>query len=350
MSTIRVLSQNMVKKVLSPITTIPTIEAVYRSKAQKNSTIWPMIFYEFEAGKSDMDIKSGYMKELDIYGLKLVSWFGENPTKDLPALYGTTMLFDSRTGEPLGLVDAEYITGMRTGAAGAIGSKWLAKKGALTLLMAGTGHQALFQILMHLIAIPTLTTVIVSNPLHPETATKFAGSCSEQLLQVLQAGPLAQTPEYVELKTRIQAINFQALPIAEAVPVSDIIVTATPARAPFIMAEWVQPGTHISCIGADMSGKQEIDSRLFASAKVFTDDRDQAVAVGEIEIPVKTGIIKPEQVQEIGNLLIGAVEGRATEHEITIFDSTGIALQDLAVTKQILTAAETNGIGQVVEL
>ena len=350
MTKIRVLNQRMVKEVLVPQETIHTVETVYRSKAQQNSTIWPMIFYEFEPGKADMDIKSGYMKELDIYGLKLVSWFGENPAKGLPVLYGTTMLFNSKTGTPLGLVDAEYITGMRTGAAGAIGSKWLARKDAANLLMVGTGHQALFQILMHIIAIPNLQKVRVSNPVHPEAAEKFVDSCSEKLLQLLQEGPLAETITYAEFAAKLKTIEFSAAPIKEAVLLSDIIVTATPARTPFIEADWVQPGTHISCIGADMSGKQEIDGRLFTSARVFVDDRQQAVAVGEIELPLKARYLKTEQIQEIGDLLIGAVAGRATDQEITIFDSTGIALQDLAVTKQILAAAQEKGIGQVVEL
>ncbi len=348
MTEIRVLSKSMVKQVLSPKATLATVEKVYRSKALEHSTLWPMIFYEFEPGVADMDIKSGYMQELSIYGLKLVSWYGENPQRNLPALYGTTLLFDSETGRPIGLVDAAYITGMRTGAAGAIGSKWLARKNAATLLMAGTGHLALFQILSHLLAIPTLKNILISSPRGLDSAEKLAASCREKLTALVKAGPLLA--EFPEIEQILQTIDISAAPLEQAVPLSDIIVTATPAREPFIKAEWVTPGTHISCMGADMSGKQEIAGSLFAKARVFVDDLEQAVNVGEAEIPLRDGIIQKAQLQEIGQLLLGQVAGRQTEAEITIFDSTGIALQDLAVTKQLLDLAAAEKIGQIVEL
>ncbi|WP_207941175.1 alanine dehydrogenase [Enterococcus sp. DIV2402] len=348
MSKIRVLSQQMVQQVLSPKQTIATVEKVYRSKALENSTLWPMIFYEFEPGVADMDIKSGYMKELAIYGLKLVSWYGENPKKNLPALYGTTMLFDSETGQPIGLVDAGYITGVRTGAAGAIGSKWLAREDATTLLMAGTGHLALFEILSHMIAVPRIQKVIISSPRDSDSAENFATTCRKQLLNLVESSPLIdELPEIIE---HIQTIEIVALPLKEAVPISEIIVTATPAKEPFIKKEWLQPGTHISCMGADMGGKQEIETAIIESARIFVDDLNQSMTVGELEIPIQSGKVQPEQLTEIGHLLLGQVAGRQSAEEITVFDSTGIALQDLAVTKQILDTAAEKNIGQVVEL
>lgn len=125
-----------------------------------------------------------------------------------------------------------------------------------------------------------------------------------------------------------------------------MILTATPAHEPFLKAEWVQPGTHISCVGADMSGKQEVESVLFSIAKVFGDDTAQCLSVGECEIPYKTGVFSGD-ICEIGSVISGAAPGRASVSDITIFDSTGIALQDIATAATLLHAAQKAGKGQV---
>ncbi|EOH87968.1 ornithine cyclodeaminase family protein [Enterococcus pallens] len=350
MTQIRVLNQAMVKEVLSLKETIQTVEDVYRGKANETSTLWPMIFYEFDPGKADMDIKSGYMKELGIYGLKLVSWYGSNPQQQLPALFGTTMLFDDQTGAPLGIVDAEYITGMRTGAAAAIGSKYLARADSETLLMVGTGHQALFQLLSHLLVIPNLKQLLIYNPLAQEQAAAFAANCKEQLLHLLDQPKIKE--DQIEVREKIAQLQIRAVEdIASATGEADIVVTATPSKQPLIQADWVKPGTHFSCVGADMSGKQEIDGAIFQQARLFVDDRNQAIAVGETEQPIKQGFINETAIQgEIGEVILGRVAGRISNEDITIYDTTGIALQDLAVTKQVLDAAKKNEIGQVVDL
>ena len=128
-----------------------------------------------------------------------------------------------------------------------------------------------------------------------------------------------------------------------------MILTATPSREPFIKAEWVQPGTHISCVGADMSGKQEVDSALFASAKVFGDDTAQCLSVGECEVPYKAGVFSGH-ICESGGVISGAEAGRTDASDITIFDSTGIALQDIATAAALLQAAQETGKGQTVTL
>ena len=130
---------------------------------------------------------------------------------------------------------------------------------------------------------------------------------------------------------------------------SDVILTATPAREPFLKAEWVRPGTHISCVGADMTGKQEIDSALFSAARVFGDDAAQCLSVGECEIPYKNGIFDGT-LCDIGGVISGAAPGRTGGEDITIFDSTGIALQDISAAAALLDAARKNGQGQTISL
>lgn len=251
---------------------------------------------------------------------------------------------------PLGIVDAEYITGMRTGAAAAIGSKYLARQDSETLLMVGTGHQALFQLLSHLLVIPGLKQLLIYDPLAKENADSFVAGCKEQLLHLLDQPKIKE--DQVELREKIAQLQIHAVEeIANAVGAADIIVTATPSKQPMIQAEWVKPGTHFSCVGADMSGKQEIDGAIFQQARLFVDDRKQAIAVGETEQPIKQGLIDETAIQgEIGEVILGWVGGRISEADITIYDTTGIALQDLAVTKQVLDTAEKNEVGQVVDL
>ncbi len=335
---VRVLNQENIKKVLDMASVIEAVERVYVLKHQKKADVFPMVFHEFERGVADMDIKSGYLKEADIFGLKLVSWFGENGKKDLPALIGTTLVFDGKTGVPVGLLSAEHVTGMRTGAAGAIGAKYLARKNSESLLMVGTGHQALFQIGAVLTALPGIRKVMVHSPRTKGKAEKFC--------EVVEAN----------LKRMFPGISFEATfeaanDLEAAVRVSDIIITATPSRQAMILREWVKAGTHISCIGADMEGKQEIDEKLYETARVFVDDFKQAASVGETETAVAKGIVRlDDPLPEIGEVIDGDAEGRQSDKDITIFDSTGIALQDLMVSKLALDKAESLGIGDIIDL
>lgn len=335
---VRVLNQENIKKVLDMGSVIDAVERVYVLKHQKKADVFPMVFHEFERGVADMDIKSGYLKEADIFGLKLVSWFGENGKKNLPALIGTTLVFDGKTGLPVGLLSAEHVTGMRTGAAGAIGAKYLARKNSESLLMVGTGHQALFQIGAVLTALPGIRKVMVHSPRTEGKAEKFCEGVEDNLRSMFPG---------ISFQTTFEAAND----LKVAVGVSDIIITATPSRKAMILREWVKPGTHISCIGADMEGKQEIDEKIYEIARVFVDDFKQAVAVGETETAVAKGIVSIEEpLPEIGAVIAGEIEGRQSDEDITIFDSTGIALQDLMVSKLALDKAESLGIGDTIDL
>lgn len=131
------------------------------------------------------------------------------------------------------------------------------------------------------------------------------------------------------------------------------IVTATPSRKPLIKKEWVKKGTHFTCIGVDMEGKQEIDENIFSMARVFVDDINQATNVGETEIPIKKGIIAKENIiiiGEIGEVILGKVPGWVSKDDITIFDSTGIAHQDLLTAHYLIKIAKEKGLGTMIEL
>lgn len=142
MTELTVLNGAAIQSLLTIPMAVRAVEQAYLEKSTGGAALWPMVFHEFTPGAADLDIKSGHMNGLGLYGMKVVSWFGDNPAKDLPALYGTSLLFDIHTGAPRALLNAGPITDFRTGAAGAVGAKYLARPDAETLLMAGTGALA----------------------------------------------------------------------------------------------------------------------------------------------------------------------------------------------------------------
>ncbi len=336
---LKVLCKEETEKVLKMDDVIHSIEEVYKQKALGETKVFPLIFHEFMPGVADMDIKSGWLKGSGLFGLKLVSWYGENVNKQLPALIGTVLVFDDKTGAPIGILDGSYITGIRTGAAGALGAKYLARPDSEKLLIVGAGHVAVFQIAATLILFPNIKEVMVYDAMDYKSAESFVNKIKTVLVKDL-AIPFKEEVEFTAVKD-----------IKSSTEKSDIIITVTPAREPIIMAEWVKPGTHFSCIGADMAGKEEIDPEILRGARIFVDDINQCINVGEIEIPIKNHIITKEDIAgEIGEIIIGRTKGRENNEQITVFDATGTALLDLITAKLAFEKAEEMNLGTSVNL
>lgn len=338
MSRIRVIAADDVKALFTLPMALEAVERAYLQKQTGQGGIWPLVFHELDPGHADLDIKSGNLDAEGIFGLKLVSWFGANPQKDLPALYGTSLICDLATGQPLALVNAGPVTDLRTGAAAAIGAKYLARKDSRHLLMVGCGELAPYLIAATLLAMPRLQQVTLVNPRHPEKAAEKQEAFAQKVRVLLAAAG-------VDGAAQLQAQTD----VEQAVRQADVILTATPSRAPMIRREWIKPGTHISCVGADMSGKQELEAEILADARVFGDDMAQCLSVGECEAAFREGLLTT-LTGEIGAVITGELPGRTDEHQITVFDSTGIALQDLASAAVILKKAELLDLGTNCEL
>lgn len=347
----RVIDGESVKQLLDMKQVIELVERAYTLKEEKEASLFPMVFHEFAPGKADMDIKSGHLTGAHIFGLKLVSWFGDNPAKDLPALVGFVLVLDSETGVPKGMMSGEPVTLMRTGAAGGIGAKYLARPESENLLLVGCGHLAAYEIMATLLTMKNIKKVTVYNANSYEKAAKFCATAKEKLHEMFLASYQDDQELYQALLDRIDIDYAATDDIQGATGEADIIITATPSHRPLILKDWVKPGTHFSCIGADMAGKQEIDENLFTTARVFVDDVTQAINVGETKAAVQKGLIsKDDIVAEIGSVILGRTPGRLSDQDITIYDSTGIALQDLITADYILTKAEEKGVGIVAKL
>ena len=324
----KVLGTEELKAALRIGEVIDGVRSVYEAKTKGEIIVWPLVYHEFEDGKgSNMDIRSGGIKgDINIHGMKMFNEFPGNHELGLPSHIAMIMVFDSTNGMPIGAVDGAYVTGMRTGSAGAIGAKALARPESETLMVLGAGQQAMFQIAATLTLFPGLKRVMVADPINQPNAESFAANCCSRL--------------YAEFGLDRSGVEFSAVTdLKEAVGQADIIITVTPSREPVIKKEWVKPGTHFSCIGSDMEGKEEIDPEIFRGARVFGDDLNQCKAVGEMEIPLKKGMIGEEELGgEIGQVLTGEVAGRTSDDQITIFDATGLSALDLITAKIALEA------------
>ena len=187
MSRIRVIAADDVKALFTLPMALEAVERAYLQKQTGQGGIWPLVFHEFDPGHADLDIKSGNLDAEGIFGLKLVSWFGANPDKGLPALYGTSLICDLATGQPKAIVNAGPVTDLRTGAAGAIGAKYLARKDSRRLLMVGCGELAPYLIAATLLAMPQLQQVTLINPRNPQRAAEKLAAVEKKVRALLAA-------------------------------------------------------------------------------------------------------------------------------------------------------------------
>ena len=186
MATLRVLSDQDVRKCIDIKGTLTAVEKAYVAKSSGLAHLYPVIDEKLHNDKAEFDIKSGDWLEQEIIGAKLVNWFGDNSAKGLDTIVGLSMLFDSNTGYPLALINASYITSMRTGASGAIAAKYLAKPDAKVAVVIGTGNQALFQIAFLISALPTIHNIYIVNPRSFDKAEKFTADVSQRLKMVIE--------------------------------------------------------------------------------------------------------------------------------------------------------------------
>ena len=248
-------------------------------------------------------------------GLKWVNAHPQNSLHNLPSVMAVIIYNDPETGYPLAIMDATRITAYRTGAAAAIASRYLARQNSHTLGIIGAGYQAHTQILAHA-RLFDLSSINICD---------ISSTAVQRLIKTF--------PEY----------PIKSCSVKEAAA-SDIVCTLTPSREPILKRDWVTPGTHINAVGADAAGKQELEPSILNDAIVVVDDMRQAIAGGEINVPVKKGLFTSSQIYgTLAELVIGAKKGRTDNRAITVFDSTGIAIEDMAVARLIFEKAQQIG-------
>jgi ornithine cyclodeaminase/alanine dehydrogenase len=307
---------------------IAAVEEAYRAFSGGQVEQPDYIGIHLPPPRGEIDFKLGYYRANEMISMKASSGgFPDNPKAyGLPTNMGTILLFDGRTCALTCVMDGSLITGLRTGAAGAVSVKALARKDATTVASIGTGIQARLQIR----AIREVMTIeqIHAWDSHPETLAKYKAD--------------------IEREFGIPVV--MAASKQDAVRRADILVTTTRGKGTLVEAGWVKPGTHIVAIGTDQQGKQELDPEIFRNAKIVNDTIAQCVTKGETWHPLDAGIITTDQIHgEIGEILLGKKPGRENDDEITIFDSTGMAIQDNTTASRIYRNALENGAGTFFE-
>ena len=324
---LRVLNMREIEQTLSMSDVLGLVEKAFAERGQKRVQMPPKSYLFFPKFGGDLRMMPAYLEELDEVGVKLVNVHPNNPSKhDLPTVLATIVLFDPETGAPISIMDGTRITAMRTAAASGVAVKYLARKDAKVLGVIGAGYQSLFQ-LKALKRVMKIESVKIFDVIEKK-AENLAVMAREEF--DLNAGRVATAEN--------------------AVMSSDVVVTVTPARTPIVKNEWVTEGMHINAIGADAPGKEELEAGILNRAKIVIDDWKQASHGGEINVPLSKGMITRANIYaDMGEIVAGDKAGRVSDDEITVFDTTGLAIQDIITAWHAYEVAVEKDIGREFE-
>ena len=300
------LTQKDIASILAPDLANDTVEKAFRAYGLGLTDMPAKSYLYFPAG--DLRSMPAYVhdEDFDIAGIKSVTVHPNNADFHLPSVMAVIILNDPQTGFPLAVLDGTYITGIRTGAAGAIAAKYLSRVDSEVAGFVGCGAQGRTQ----------LSCLLEVRKIRKIKIWQFSDdkTCADNFKRWAEAA--------YDLETIISP------EIDEVTLHTDIVITTTPSRSPLV--HQVSPGTHINAIGADAPGKQEIIADILKKAKVVIDDWTQAAHSGEINVPLKRKQISKKHVYgQLGAIIAGEKNGRTSDDEITLFDSTGLAIQDI---------------------
>ena len=303
------LNKREVERLLDMREVMDVVEKAFKEKGLGLVEMPPKVYVSIREHNGDFRVMPAYLKGLNVAGVKIVSVYPDNPRSyQLPTVLALVELLDPKTGMPMAIMDGTSITTFRTGAAGGIAVKYLARRNSRVIAIIGAGVQGRGQLMAINEVLKGKISEVKVYDIKREASLKFKKEMEEKLgLNVI----VAEEPEY-------------------AVRGADIIVTVTPARGPIVRNEWIEEGVHINAIGADAPGKEELDPMILRRAKIIVDDIEQAIHSGEVNVPIRKGIISERDIYaELSEILLGSKVGRISDEEITIFDSTGLALQDI---------------------
>ncbi|MCW4020341.1 MAG: alanine dehydrogenase [Candidatus Bathyarchaeota archaeon] len=325
------LTEKEIEPLLSMSEVMEAVERAFREKGLGYVQMPPKLSIPFERYAGDVRTMPSYLERLDICAVKVVNSHPNNPTAfSLPTVMATITLIDPKSGAPLAVMGGNCITAMRTGAAGGVAAKYLARKDSKVVGIVGAGTQARTQLMALLTLYGELDEVRVFD---------ISKSARERYVSDMRA-------VYGKKASIIHTGTCR-----EAVEGADIVVTATPSRKPVVSGERISRGMHITCIGADAAGKQELDSTILKRAKIVVDDWEQSSHSGEINVALIKGIIKKEDIWgDICEIAAGLKTGRTSRGEVTVFTSTGLAVQDAVTAKLVYDKALSRGIGETIEL
>lgn len=312
-----IVPEALIASLVSPEDAFAAVEATFAAMARGEAHNFPVVREALGEGRQ-YGFKSGLDRAGGMLGVKAGGYFPGNAARGMINHQSSVFLFDPETGRPVAMVGGNLLTALRTAAASALSIDRLARAEARVLGIVGAGHQAGFQ-LRAAARVRRFDRVIAWN-LHPEMLPRLGAVAAD----------LGLPFEAVDLPRMREA---------------DVIVTITSSPAASLMAAHVSPGTHLACMGTDTVGKQEVEAALVARAAVFADEVAQSVTIGEAQHAVAAGLLDAAAITPLGQVLVGAHAGRSDPEEITLFDGTGVGLQDLAVAAVAVARARAQGLG-----
>ncbi|MFT4012713.1 MAG: NAD(P)-binding domain-containing protein [Paracoccus sp. (in: a-proteobacteria)] len=313
------LSRSQIEELISvDDAAVQAVRDAYMAISDGRANLPPVGHIAFPGARGDCHVKYGHIAGDEVFAVKVAAGFYDNPALGLPSSTGVVLVFSARTGQIQALLNDEgYLTDLRTGLGGAIASFALCRPDARRFAIVGSGTQAywLARAIGHLAPGPVEIALWGRNP---DRARALAAR-------------LARAGTAVEVEPELEAACRRA----------DVIVTVTPAAAPLVRAEWVRPGCHVTALGADSPGKQELETALVAQAdRRVSDMLSQSLDHGEFATARAAGLIAARDCVELGAVLSGAAPGRRRPQDITIADLTGVATQDIAMARAVLARAQ----------
>jgi ornithine cyclodeaminase len=311
---IPIIEEAALRKVITPQVAVEAMREAFHADGQGRAHVPAVINLEVPAHHGEFHVKTALIDGVPHVAVKIASGFYDNSAKGLPSGSGLMAVFDAATGLPVALLlDNGFLTDMRTGAAGAVAAEVLAPAAITTVGILGSGLQARYQV--HCLrCVRTFSHIVAWSP------------------------DRAHLDAYVK-EMRDAGFDARAAATPETVcREADLLVTATPSRAPLVQAEWLRAGQHITALGSDSPGKQELDAGCLALADLLVVDRlTQCASFGELRHALDAGLVRGDRVHaELGEIVAGVKPGRTTAQQITIADLTGVGFQDTAIASTYL--------------
>ncbi|NJO00141.1 MAG: ornithine cyclodeaminase family protein [Anaerolineales bacterium] len=323
-----ILNEDELRQTITLPEAIAVVEAAFVALAENRVHQPGRFTLDMPGVKSKVEVEGSYLNETPYYVIRVHSRFHPEFQLNLPPHSGLALVFEANTGQPIALlVDNDYISQVRAGAAGALAVRYLANPTLNRVAVIGSGRQAYIQLKSLMIDRQIgLVSVWGRSPLHVDSYARRMVEDHDLNIEI------AASPE-------------------AAVRSADLIITATSSQQPLLKADWLKPGVHINAVGSNHPGKQELNVDILQRADVIIADKlDQCMAAGEIHHGLKAGVIAPQQVQgELGDLIKGKIPGRTHPDQITLADLTGVEVQDTVIATLAMEKALFLGLGQRVE-
>lgn len=319
-----VVSENVCQAIITRADAFTAVESVFASMAAEKARNFPVVREAIGHADALYGFKSGFDRAGLSLGVKSGGYWPGNIHRGLTNHQSSIFLFDPDTGRLQAIVGGNYLTAVRTAASSAVSIAHLARKDSEVIGMIGAGHQSTYQLEAAL----------------DQRAFKKVVAWNKDTSKLARLKAIAES----------RGLEFASLDKESLCAESDVIITITSSHDALLSRNWVKPGTHIACMGTDTVGKKEIDPNCAISASLFTDEIAQSISIGEFQHAISQRLISEEDITPVGDVINGAHVGRKSEGEITIFDGTGVGLQDLAVASSVLKLAQEQGKEQSIFL